>query len=428
MNSETPPKPEDADLSNSSNLQESELQSSNTQPALPDKKRLSGKKIFLATLTVLLLLGSAVAAWYIAYIPTQKEANQVTTEKTTQKSLFSRILVTYDVQSVNVFDIQTSKFEKIYETNSEETAAFCMDAGCGDRRLSISPDYSKIAFDHVLKNGKEAIGIYDRGTKKTTVLTNGNNPFWSPDGTKLAYIDDSGVNAITTSTGDRITIDNSKPTINEQYRVAFPLTIIGWKSNNEIVFDDSRSPDDTTFNIGNTKTKANAVITIQGLAAEESMREAVLSTDGSKMLIQIDKDPGYDTATINTDGSGLARVSGNTSARWPGSGYGIGSFSPDNQTVVITNNFISANPVASNRSSGEYEIHNLQGQLLNTVSGYRTMSDTQPCWYDENHIYALFTAEDRVEPFLAVYDKSTNKVTKLSQSNQDIGSVLACAQ
>lgn len=287
----------------------------------------------LAAILLLLLVGiGGFLYWYFMNQP--KPAPQASLPHS-NAPVYSRLVVYSKNFSVTAFDPADSTVTDIYQATDAELKAFCNE-GCSSRLISLSPDYSKIAFDSMLKDNKAAFGYYDRATKKVVVLANGEKPSWSPDGTRIAFVNDNGVNVMTLKTGAIATIDNTKPQFNADLGVALPPTIFGWKSNTELVFDSAHDPNHITFNIGDVSTKVNREVTIQGITVQESLREAVVSSDGTKMLIQIDKDPGYDVAVIDINGSGLARVTGNSAARWPGSGYDAAAFAPGGQTVLVS--------------------------------------------------------------------------------------------
>lgn len=429
MQNEVPPVNSEQPLSEDT-PQSPEL-NNDSQP-LENKPKNKKKVILLVVLIAVLLLGGGYTAWALFIRKDTKPVATTNTEQQQQvveepkKPTFSKVIVLVEGDDVLLLDPATNKTEKIIDGVGAGIQTGCGMEGC-IRYVDLAPDNSKVAVNYLDDGNKQAaVGYYDRETKKVVTIAKGDTPKWSPQGNRIAYYDKEAVKVYDLDTKKTVAIkDTKQPVDNNGYPTATPL-LMGWKSNDELIFDAREDSDDVTFSLGNAVTGEKSKLRIQTLSDGQSLRNGLVSYDGSKVLAFVDKDPGYDVGVMGVDGTSFKSVSGNSAARWAGSGFHIAGWSPDSQKVIVIDNFIGATPSAGQRAKAEYQVKDLQGNQLYAITGERAQQVSEyngqigACWID-NTLYLLFYI-DNGNPYLGAYDVSSKKVTKVySFSTSPIG-------
>lgn len=393
-----------------------------TPPVEPKSK----KKLWITIVVVATLVVSA-ALWYVlsrdssdtqSIDDNKTETSEVVADEAEQTSekKYSKIVAFVNSELVQIYDTDTEATATVYE----KITGICDREGC-PRSISVSPNGRYIAFDYAGENEESpVIAFYDRDTSEVNTTVPGSVPIWSPDSSKIAFYDEQGVGSYDINSEEVSYIQDSGLVKDSNGSISASPLMIGWASDTQVVFyqrPSVGSPEPPIFNIGDTQTGANQVVSIQGLSDDETIRRVLMTNQLAKLLIEKDLDPGYDAGVVNLDGTGFVSVSGNTDARWPGSGFSIAGSSPDGSKVLLANIFIPADQ-SINRASGKYEIHNLDGSLVSSLDELRATSDPVSCWLTDTTIFLTGSKDsednqtDRLYRF-STGDNSLELITEL---------------
>jgi Tol biopolymer transport system component len=229
--------------------------------------------------------------------------------------------------------------------------------GFSDFNPAWSPDGSRIAVGRQ-PEGTSAWDIYLLAADGSGATNLTNNPAhyrfqaWSPDGTRLAFIIDTGTTDIYTINADGSGLVNltNDPTILSRYPAWSP--------------DGTRIAFDAEYDDGSTVRRVIYVMNADGSGRvrvtnhEGDDSRPVWSPDGSRIAFDNQPDHGRAIYTVNPDGSGLARLSpADSIATSP-------AWSPDGTRVAFNNygNTLYANVAVVNADgTGLVNLTNIPG-------------------------------------------------------------------
>lgn len=239
----------------------------------------------------------------------------------------------------------------IYMTGRDGSDPVCLTGFAGNEcRPCWSPDRKRLAFVSDLHNTTAVYILYPDGLNAQCLWSTdgGDYPDWSPDGSTMAFVLDNGICTVNPDTEETVRILNG------------PSACAGL----------SWSPDGTKIAFG-----------------------AQYPGDGAT---------GCDIYTVNSDGSGLARLTGSsgdeTMPRW----------SPDGTKIVCQKYSGSLWRICTMNRDGT-------GQAL--LADSQTDGDKEPCWSSDGaRIIFTGTREDRAHSRIYVMNADGSSVTRLTDS------------
>jgi hypothetical protein len=388
------------------------------------KKKIS---IYILAALLLVLLGAAAAVATYMNIKPVGPAKNIRSDAPVSKSLTRAISFSAEGE-VKLLDLTTKKTEVIDTAISPSSAETCNVCA---RNSDVSFDSKRVAMDYMGDGTNPSVGYYDRLSGKKVIIGPGYAPRWNTDGSALAYYDDEGVKVYTLNTQKITPVKDTGRTVDSSGVEGLPPLIYGWNAQNNLVFDDRKDSNDLTYSVVGLPIGNRTDYIIKSLSVDESLRDGTLSPDGTRILASVDRDPGYDTGVLNIDGSMYKSISGNTSPRWPGSGFFIAGWSDDNKSVVVRNQFYPADVQSSDTSKEKYEVRDIEGKNSYIIDSDRAQapigSSRQPsaCWIGDK-IYLIFASADGNTSYLGMFDVNTKKVSNIFNFPSTALSGLGC--
>jgi len=227
----------------------------------------------------------------------------------------------------------------------------------GDDQPSWSPDGNKIAFVNFSGGNFDIYTMNVDGSDQTRLTTYSGNdeiPSWSPDGTKIIF------NSNRTGGGD-VYVMNSDGTYQTRLTTDLNSDAAAKFSpdGTKIVFESNRDGDYEIYMMnsdGTNQTKLTNNTVFDGIP--------VFSPDGTKIAFHSGRNGGFDIFVMNSDGSNQIDVS-NTGTDW------LASWSADGTKIVFAS--------TRDTSNGEIYMMNADGSNPTRLTN-NSVSDYFPAW------------------------------------------------
>ena len=235
----------------------------------------------------------------------------------------------------------------------------------------------KIAFASD-RDGNYEIYTMDADSSGQTRLTNNaafdDQPAWSPNGTKIAFVTNRDVNMSEIYVMNADGSNQTRLTNNTAADFAAAFSPDGTK----IVFTTERDHVGGQGEIYVMNTDGSNQTRLTNALASESSQEPQFSPDGTKIAFVTNRDVNYEIYTMNTDGSNQTRLTNNTAIDF------AVDFSPDGTKIAFTTN-----------RDGNLEIYTMnvdgsgQTRLTNNAA-----TESDPKWPPDGTKIAFVTSRD----------------------------------
>lgn len=250
--------------------------------------------------------------------------------------------------------------EQIATINEDGSNLTVLTSGSNAEDPEFSPDGTRIAFSSV-NSGQFQIWLMNSDGSGQTRLTNNNlrgddEPTWSPDGSKIAFVGGAQIWVINADGTNEINLSGARTGDN------YP----DWSPDgSKIAFTkDYSSPNAQTFVMN---ADGSNLVNLSNTVVYGAERDPAWSPDGSKIAYQSLQDGPYEIYVMNADGSGETRLTA--------TGYPVSNtepdWSPDGSKIVFS----------STRDNDEQEIYvmNADGTGQTRLTN-DPVKDEHPSW------------------------------------------------